>query len=184
MSILIDTALDSRITVLGSAEEAWAKRWLSDRGAIAVSSITVYERTFGFASAERTARSADEATRWRSRLAAYRALISSSAYQVYPLTGLSGFVAGILYAQLPSPPPAVWTRVSRRRRDRAKSKTEVRRAWLLDVLIAATALAHGLTVLTPNAEDFKAIGWALKSVPTPSGETLRLDVLSFPGDAP
>lgn len=78
-----------------------------------------------------------------------------------------------LYARLPSPPQAGWHRT----RSRGKTKTEVRRSWLLDVMIASIAIAQALPLLTRNVIDFGAF-------PDVLPEQWRLDVRAFPEQAP
>ncbi len=108
MRLLIDTSVDSGFGVPASAESLWAERWLHRVGAIPVSAVTVFERSYGF---RRVMGRSDSRALWEERWAAYEEAITEGGF----------------YEVLP------W---------------DVRRSWLLDVLIASHAAADGRAVMT------------------------------------
>ena len=167
MRILVDTSVDSGFGVSGSAESLWAERWLARAGPIPISAATVFERCHGFS---RRIEALSSPGHWITRLSCYRELVAEGAiYEVLPWDATGALVAGELLGRQPFPP-------SRRRLARGERRTDARRSWLIDVLIASQAAAEDRAVLTRNIADFRAIASLL---PPP----LELRVLAFPDDA-
>ena len=106
-------------------------RWLAGQEAIAISAISVEELAFGVARAP-LARQA-KLVRWLDKLLASTAAILSADLAV-------ARAAGEL---------------------RATREAAGRRVAQADMLIAATALVHGLTLVTRNGRDFEGCGVAL-----------------------
>lgn len=167
MRLLIDTSVDSGFAVHGSAEQLWAGRWLRGVGPLPVSSVTVFERGYGF---ERVMASRGR-EEWAQRLEAYsRAVVEDGFYEVLAWDAASALVAASVLARAPFPPERVI------RRSREGRKTDARRSWLLDVLIASQAAADGRAVLTRNVDDFAAIAGQIRA-------PFELHSLRFPEDA-
>ena len=175
MSVLIDTAVLGEILKPGSEGARWARRWLVHEP-IHVSAISVFEVAFGFQQAvvQALRREHDsQASQWRSRAEQFASFVRQESFAVCPYGLDAAVVASYLYARAPTPSPAGW----RRTRARKKSKTEIRRSWLLDVKIAATAISLGKPILTTNVADFSELGGLLPA-------EWALQVLKFPDQAP
>lgn len=168
MRLLIDTSVDSGFGVPASAESLWAERWLRRVGPLPVSAVSVFERSYGFRRAMARSHPSDL---WRERLAAYEeAVLEGGFYEVLAWDAGAALLAGLLFEKAPFPPPGFV------RRTRTERKTDARRSWLLDVLIASQSAADGRAVLTRNHQDFQLISTLL--VPP-----FQLQVLRFPEDA-
>lgn len=168
MRLLIDTSVDSGFGVPASAESLWAERWLRRIGPLPVSAVTVLERAYGF---ERAVKASASPASWQERFAAYQEAVTEEGfYEVLCWDARAALLAGRLFEKAPFPPPG------HARRLRAKRKTDVRRSWLLDLLIASHAAADGRAVLTRNEKDFERIARLLEA-------PLQLPVLRFPEDA-
>ena len=110
---------------------------------VVVAAPTAIETIYGFArhvSATRTA---------ATDLAWYRTLFAGPFARVLPVDASASILAGELRA-LHSLPPAV-------ARSDGRTKPERRVAWVLDVLIAATAWTAGYGIATRNRGDFEVL---------------------------
>lgn len=175
MGVLIDTSVLTEVLSPGSEGSRWAQRWL-DREPLPVACVSVFEIAFGLQQAAVQALrrgNEPEATQWQMRCDGFAAFIHSESFDVRPYGLDAALVASYLYARLPTPSQARWHRT----RGRRKSKTEVRRSWLLDVKIAATAVVEGLSLLTANVGDFEELARVLPP-------QWSLPVLRFPDQAP
>lgn len=175
LPMLTDTSVLAEMMKPGSPAAAWAAARTVEEPCY-VSSISVFEVIFGFQQAVLRAlrqQAPEDAAAWSWRGEQFAQFIRRDCFVICPWDGDAALVAAHLYARLPSPPQAGWHRT----RSRGKTKTEVRRSWLLDVMIASIAITHGLPLLTRNIIDFGALSDVLP-------EQWRLDVRAFPEQAP
>lgn len=82
-------------------------------------------------------------------LAWYRRLFAGPLARVLPVNAFAAILAGELRAQHPTPPPTA--------RSDARPKPDRRVAWVLDILIAATAWTAGYGIATRNRGDFELL---------------------------
>jgi predicted nucleic acid-binding protein len=156
---LFDTSADSYLSrSTQSAEQDWIRTYLSQFPML-VSVITVVERLRGYgllsAGGERSRQQLFETEK-----AQYLRRIDNGALEVVPLTAESGVIGAELMAACPAPasPPRRTHRLAEHRSDRLCR-------WRFDILIAATALASGLTLVHNNPADFESLRAAIESHP-------------------
>jgi predicted nucleic acid-binding protein len=111
--------------------DAHALGWLGRQRGIAISVVTVEELAFGVARAP---------ARQRARLAPWFEALLAGVEAILPVTPAIARASGEL---------------------RAAREAAGRRVAQADMLIAATAVVHGLTLATRNRRDFASCGVAL-----------------------
>ncbi len=152
---LFDTSAESW---LERSTDAAVRRWHADYlrlHTMRVSAITVTERIRGYAMLLERA-----APRERAGISFIRDAYLSARRQVVPVGREVAFVAGELAAMLPQPPTA-----PKRAHRAAETRQERLVRWRYDILIAATSLAAGLTLVHFNPQDFETIRMAIETSP-------------------
>jgi predicted nucleic acid-binding protein len=140
-----DTTLASQIRVGTPAYEHCIGR-LATSDPVLIAAGAVFETAHGYESA------AERRPEFAALLDEFREdVVRETICRVLPMDGLAALVAGRLLAR--SMPPA-------NSKDK-RSKAARRRAWLLDIQIAATCWAAGHDVATENEGDFTQIASAL-----------------------
>jgi len=148
---LFDTSADSHLSRTSqAAERDWLRTYLSVLPML-VSVITMVERLRGYAL---------KAQVFETEKAEYARLLDGGAVEVLPLTAETGVIAAELMAACPVPasPPRRTHRLAEQRADRLCR-------WRFDILIAATALAAGLTLVHNNPADFEFLRAAIERDP-------------------
>ena len=151
---LFDTSAESWLArSRDSIVTDWFREYLS-RHQVHISAITVVERIRGYALLSRRAQKRRE---W---IEAARIAYLSELGRVWPIDGAVGVVAGEIMALLPHPPTP-----PRRAHGLAESRQERLCRWRFDVMIAATALVAGMTLVHNNPADFESIRSAIERSP-------------------
>lgn len=155
--LLFDTSAESWFArTTETPAVAWWHEYLRTHP-VHVSSITVLERICGYAALWR--REANPGR--RSAIEAARLAYLETPRRVWPVDSATAAVAGELMALLHEPPTP-----SKRSHRLAESKSERLARWRFDVMIAATALVTGMTLVHNNPGDFEAIRGAIENDPT------------------
>jgi predicted nucleic acid-binding protein len=132
--VLIDSDVLSDLARGHPGVTASARAYLLSHGRLTISAVTVFERLRGYRLALRRGKP------FQGQLRQFEALTASSV--VLPFDVSAAEVAAVIWAALPT------------KRD----------ALLGDILIAATAVAHHLSLVTANRVDFEVIA---KATPLP-----------------
>ena len=110
---------------------------------IVITAPSVTETIYGIARRVSVEPTATPALAW------YRKLFAGPLTRVLPVEAHAAILAGELRARHPLPPMA--------ERIDARTKPERRVAWVLDILIAATAWTAGYGIVTRNRRDFEVL---------------------------
>lgn len=131
---------------------------------IVVTAPTALETIYGMTRRVSVDSTAAAALTW------YRGLFAGRGARVLPVSAAASALAGELRARHPVPPLP--------RRSAARTKPDRRVAWVLDILIAATAWAAGYGIATRNRGDFEVLG---DSIAVLYPGIAPLDVVDPPG---
>lgn len=110
---------------------------------IVVAAPTAMETVYGMARRASIEPTAATALAW------YRKLFAGPLTRVLPVSGSASTLAGELRARHPLPPA--------NGRSDGRTKPDRRVAWVLDILIAATAWTAGYGIATSNRGDFEVL---------------------------
>ena len=149
---LFDTSAESWLARHASGNVArWLRAYLGHHP-ISVSAITVTERVRGYSMLWRRAAPND-----RGRIEAARVAYLTQLGAVIPVDQVIAVVSGEIVAIVPAPPTP-----AKRSHRLAESLQERLARWRFDIMIAATALVTGMTLIHNNASDFEAIRSAIE----------------------
>ena len=153
--LLFDTSAESWFARTQDPQVAAWWRYHLQQEAVYISAITMLERIRGYSML------------WRSADPDRRLLIESArlAYLeshriVLPVDTATSLVAGELMALLADPPTP-----PKRTHRRAESKSERLSRWRFDIMIAATAMVNGMTLVHNNPADFEMIRGGVETHP-------------------